>query len=48
MKRRIGPSTLTRRASEIYHYGTDGPSQEGEKGMRCGTHVPNPQLPPQL
>jgi hypothetical protein len=27
---------------------TDGLSQESEQGMRCGTKVPMPQLPPQL
>jgi hypothetical protein len=26
----------------------DGLSQESEQGMRCGTQVPMPQLPPQL
>jgi hypothetical protein len=28
--------------------GIDGLSQESEQGMRCGTQVPMPQLPPQL
>jgi hypothetical protein len=26
----------------------DGLSHESEEGMRCGTQVPIPQLPPQL
>jgi hypothetical protein len=26
----------------------DGLSSESEQGMRCGTNVPKPQLPPQL
>jgi hypothetical protein len=39
---------LTKRAAGSLTDGIDGLSQESEQGMRCGTKVPMPQLPPQL
>jgi len=40
--------TLTNRLDAPLSGGIDGLSQESEQGMRCGTKVPMPQLPPQL
>jgi hypothetical protein len=40
--------TLTKRPAAPLTVGVDGLSQESEQGMRCGTTVPMPQLPPQL
>jgi hypothetical protein len=40
--------TLTKRPAAPLSGGVDGLSKESEQGMRCGTNVPMPQLPPQL
>jgi hypothetical protein len=40
--------TLTKRRRAPLSGGVDGLSQESEQGMRCGTIVPMPRLPPQL
>jgi hypothetical protein len=40
--------TLTNRPEAPLSGSIDGLSQESEQGMRCGTKVPMPQLPPQL
>jgi hypothetical protein len=40
--------TLTKRSDPPLSGGIDDLSQESEQGMRCGTKVPMPQLPPQL
>jgi hypothetical protein len=40
--------TLTNGPEAPLSGGIDGLSQESEQGMRCGTKVPMPQLPPQL
>ncbi|SPJ15773.1 hypothetical protein SBBP2_1750001 [Burkholderiales bacterium] len=39
---------LTKAHRQTLSAAIDGLSSESEQGMRCGTQVPNPQLPPQL
>jgi hypothetical protein len=42
------PGAIDKGAAATAKCRVDGLSRESEQGMRCGTWVPNPQLPPQL